>query len=81
MVSVKAPAWFISVHFVRLESEVSVPAYKLLYYELKQSYLQYHEIFTDGSKAGDKVSSACIFIDSQVFTSNKPSPSYQHLHR
>jgi len=39
--------------------------YKLLYYELKQSYLHYDEIFTNGSKAGDKVSAACIFIESK----------------
>ena len=30
--------------------------------EIKQFYLQYHEIFIDGSKVGDKVSVACIFI-------------------
>jgi len=55
------------LHLSQHISKASTPpdTYKLLYYEPKQSYLQYHEIFTDGSKAEDKVSAACIFIKSK----------------
>jgi len=66
------PPWLlrnpiVNLHLSQHSSKASIPpdTYKLLYYELKQSYLQYHEIFTDKSKAGDKVSAACIFIESK----------------
>ena len=50
------PPWFlpnpiVNFHLSQHSSKASTPpdTYKFLYYELQQSYLQYHEIFTEPS--------------------------------
>jgi len=65
------PPWLlrkpiVNLHLSQHSSKASTPPNTYTnYYEHKQYYLQYNEIFTDGSKAMDKVSAACIFIKSK----------------
>jgi len=59
-----------------IKANTTPEVYQALYNELKHDYPDHQEIFTDGSKSSNKVSTAAVFLNAKLtFSTNLPTMS------